>query len=116
VTKLCCGLLVLVLFQWLGELGVRLSGLTIPGPLLGMILLLVTLSLSPKLLSCLDVTSSLLIRYLALLFIPASVGALFLRGDIVTQFPVIFAVLIISTSLAIAFMALLIKSLARPDE
>ena len=39
--KLLVGLLILVVFQWLGEWAVRLLALNIPGQLLGMIFLLI---------------------------------------------------------------------------
>ena len=110
------GLLILVLFQWLGEWGVKVLELNIPGQLLGMILLLMLLSLNKSLLPWLETTSSQLIRFIALLFVPITTGAFFLGPEVFEQLPQILAVLIISTLLAQWFMALIINKLRSSDE
>ncbi|ETN93636.1 holin-like protein [Gammaproteobacteria bacterium MOLA455] len=110
------GLLILVLFQWLGEWGVKVLGLNIPGQLLGMILLLILLSLNKSLLPWLETTSSQLIRFIALLFVPITTGAFFLGPVVFEQLPQILAVLIISTLLAQWFMALIINKLRSWNE
>jgi len=110
------GLLILVLFQWLGEWGVKVLELNIPGQLLGMILLLILLSLNKSLLPWLETTSSQLIRFIALLFVPITTGAFFLGPEVFEQLPQILAVLIISTLLAQWFMALIINRLRSSDE
>ena len=109
--KLTVGLLILVIFQWLGEWGVKALELNIPGQLLGMILLLIVLSVNKSLLPWLETTSSQLIRFIALLFVPITTGAFFLGPEIFEQLPKILAVLIISTLLAQWFMALVINKL-----
>jgi len=114
--KLAIGLLILMVFQWLGQWGVAFLGLNIPGQLLGMILLLVVLSLNKSLLPWLETTSSQLIRFIALLFVPITTGAFFLGPEIFAQLPQILAVLIISTLLAQWFMALLINRLRRSGD
>ena len=105
----------LVVFQWLGELGVWLIGLAIPGPLLGMLMLLVALSFSDEPVAFLEITSGLLIQNLSLMFIPISVGAFFLSNDIYQQFPSILTLIVLSTSGVIIFMALLIRRLVQDD-
>ena len=110
------GLLILVLFQWLGEWGVKVLELNIPGQLLGMILLLMLLSLNKSLLPWLETTSSQLIRFIALLFVPITTGAFFLGPEVFEQLPQILAVLIISTLLAQWFMALIINRLRSWNE
>ena len=114
--KLAIGLLILVVFQWLGEWGISVTGLNIPGQLLGMILLLIVLSLNKALLPWLETTSSQLIRFIALLFVPITTGAFFLGPEIFEQLPQILAVLIISTLLTQWFMALLINRLRRSGD
>jgi len=103
--KLAIGLLGLCIFQGLGELVVRLLAIDLPGALLGMILLLITLMVRPALRDWLEGISGHLITNLSLLFMPASVGVFFLNRDILLQFPAIVVVLIGSTGLAMAFMA-----------
>ena len=114
--KLAIGLLVLVVFQWLGELGVLLFKLPIPGALLGMIFLLVLLSVNKSLLPWLETARSQLIRYIALLFVPITTGAFFLGPAINHDMPMIFAVLAIATVLAQYFMAIIIKSVNGADD
>lgn len=113
--KFVAALLVLVAFQWLGELGVWLTGLALPGPLLGMLLLLVALSCTDQPLIFLEKTSSLLIQNLSLMFIPISVGAFFLSHDIYQQFPAILTLILVSTSGVVICMALLIKRVVKHD-
>lgn len=114
--KLLVGLLILVVFQWLGELAVKLLALNIPGQLAGMILLLIVLSLNKSLLPWLETASSQLIRYIALLFVPVTTGAFFLGPEILDQLPQILAVLILSTVLAQWFMVLVIKAVRGSDD
>lgn len=116
MNRLLVGLLILVAFQWLGELAVKLLALNIPGQLLGMILLLIVLSFNKSLLPWLETASSQLIRYIALLFVPVTTGAFFLGPEILDQLPQILAVLILSTMLAQWFMTLVIKALDGSDE
>ena len=105
MTKLGIGLLGLFVFQGLGELIVRLLEIDLPSALLGMILLLITLMIRPELHDWLEGISGQLITKLSLFFMPASVGVFFLSRDVLLQFPIIIVVLIVSTGLAMAFMA-----------
>ena len=74
-------LTVILLCQLLGEVVARGLGWPLPGPVLGMVFLLVFLSLRdriavkvPELGKTLDSTGKGLLAHLSLLFIPASVG------------------------------------------
>jgi holin-like protein len=101
--------LVLVGFQWLGDQSAAVLDINLPGPLLGMLWLLVVLTVVP--LDFLDKTSNLLIQNLSLMFVPPSVGAFFLTSQIYQQFPELLAIIIMSTVFAIGFMAALIRLL-----
>lgn len=69
------GLIVLLTCQLLGELVVRTLGLPLPGPILGMVLLLVVLQVRrPASRSGLVTAPQTLLRYLPLLYVPAGVG------------------------------------------
>jgi len=69
------GLLVLLLCQLAGELAVRLLDVTVPGPVVGMVLLLVVLQVRrPRPDSGLVKAPAALLRYLPLLYVPAGVG------------------------------------------
>ncbi|KLK93781.1 LrgA [Microvirga vignae] len=74
-------LTLILLCQLLGEVIARGSGWPVPGPVLGMLILLVVLSLRdrirkavPEFGRALDSTGKGLLAHLSLLFIPASVG------------------------------------------
>ncbi|WP_445504456.1 CidA/LrgA family protein [Microvirga sp. G4-2] len=74
-------LTLILLCQLLGEVIVRALGWPIPGPVLGMLILLVVLGLRdrirktvPEFGRALDSTGKGLLAHLSLLFIPASVG------------------------------------------
>ncbi|MDE0785767.1 MAG: CidA/LrgA family protein [Porticoccaceae bacterium] len=109
--RFICGLIVLVAFQWFGELLVRWTGVIIPGPLVGMLLLLVVLIFSRQLNDLIQPTSSHLIQNLSLLFIPACVGAFFLSEQINLQLPKLLLAVIVSTPLTMILMTLLITSI-----
>jgi holin-like protein len=70
----------LLAYQLLGEGVARVLPLAIPGPVVGMVLLFVTLQLRgqlrglAKLPVALESTARYLLQYLALLFVPAGVG------------------------------------------
>lgn len=67
------GLLWLLLYQWLGTL-LSHWGLPLPGPIVGMLLLLGHLQLSGGVGESLENTASNLLRHLPLLLIPPAVG------------------------------------------
>lgn len=71
------GLIVLLLCQLAGEVVVRTLGLSLPGPILGMVLLLVVLQvLRPHSKAGIVRAPSMLLRYLPLLYVPAGVGVI----------------------------------------
>lgn len=73
--RLAFGLIALVAFQWMGELVVAWTGIIVPGPLIGMLLLLAVLIYPSRLTNLIQPVSTRLIQNLSLLFIPACVGA-----------------------------------------
>ncbi len=70
------GLVKLFLFQALGELVSNFLIPFIPGPVIGLVLLLLFLLLARRLPSDIDGVGSAILQHLGLLFIPASVGVL----------------------------------------
>jgi len=95
----------------MGELVVARAGIIIPGPLIGMLLLLVVLVYPSRLTSLVQPISTRLIQNLSLLFIPACVGAFFLSRSINLQLPMLLLTVIISTPLTMIAMTLLIRSI-----
>ena len=68
------GFTLLLIFQLIGEVIVRALGLSIPGPVLGMLLLFFGLLMVKVLPQSLSMASNSLLSHLSLLFIPAGVG------------------------------------------
>lgn len=71
---LIMGMSMLLACQFAGELVARGLTLPIPGPVIGMVILLVALMIRGKVPSSLRLTGEGLLRYLTLLFVPAGVG------------------------------------------
>ena len=94
------GLAVLLLFQLLGESLVFLTGMTVPGPAVGLVLLFLALQGTRRLrgASCapLDQAADGLLANLGLLFVPAGVGVVALRGMMADQGTAIGLVLVLS--------------------
>ncbi|AOZ70326.1 hypothetical protein LPB142_14180 [Rhodobacter xanthinilyticus] len=67
-------LAIVLLFQLVGEVVSRALGLPLPGPVLGMIAMVVALALSPRLGALIKPTAQGLLQHLSLLFVPAGVG------------------------------------------
>lgn len=60
--------------QTLGELINRLTGVSVPGPVIGMLLLLIAFFLWDGLIDRIRPTAGVLLAHLSLLFVPAGVG------------------------------------------
>ncbi|HIK79854.1 MAG TPA: CidA/LrgA family protein [Porticoccaceae bacterium] len=109
--KLIAGLTVLVLFQWLGELVVKWTGVIVPGSLMGMLILLICLAYPSGLAAIVGPVSNRLIQNFSLLFIPACVGVFSLGPAISLQIPQLMVVIALSTLLVIIFMTVLITTI-----
>jgi len=72
--KFLNGVTLLLIYQLIGEFSVLLLRIPVPGPVLGMILLFLTLMLRRGSAESLDSASSALLGHLSLLFVPAGVG------------------------------------------
>ncbi|MEZ5798981.1 MAG: CidA/LrgA family protein [Paracoccaceae bacterium] len=105
--------LLILACQLTGEVTTRMAGLPVPGPVLGMALMLAGLRLSPRMRDTVRPVADGILRNLLLLFVPAGVGA---AGHLTTMgantLPIIAAV-VLSTLLAITAGALAFKAAAR---
>lgn len=110
------GILTLLLFQFVGECCVKLFALKIPGPIIGMVLLLLFLLFRKSSFHALDVTVSWLLRYLPLFIIPAASGIITQIDTISKEAIAILSSLIVGTFLALAFSAKLIDVLISRKE
>jgi putative effector of murein hydrolase LrgA (UPF0299 family) len=103
------GLIQILLFQSLGELISKLLLPSLPGPVIGLALLLGWLMIKEEINSSLALVSDALSQHLGLLFVPAAVGVvLFLPQLKENALPIICA-LIGSVVLTIAGSALVLR-------
>lgn len=107
------GFTLLLLFQLIGELLVHFSQIPVPGPVVGMGLLFLTLLLRRGLPESLDSAASPLLGHLSLLFVPAGVGVMVHYDRIAGDGLAIALTLLLSTLLTLGvsagFMLLLLR-------
>ena len=107
-------LFVLLLFQCLGELLGKATGLPLPGPIIGMLLLFSTLCLTQTLPTGLIAVSDKLLRHLPMLVMVPAVGLYFLGDLFLEQGLALVAAIVVGTTLSFVFNAVLLKWLMRP--
>ena len=114
------GITVLLGCQLAGEVIARAAGLSLPGPVLGMALLLVLLVTIPKLAEVVRAVAQGLLAHLSLLFVPAGVGIVGHLDRLGSDGAAILAAILVSTGLAITVGVLVFRGVARlagvPDE
>ena len=106
-------LTLLLLFQLAGEVVVHLLALPLPGPVLGMALLLAYLLVNENAVAALRPTCVELLKHLSLLFVPAGVGVMLHVARIASEWLPILVALVTSTALAIVVTALVIEWTSR---
>lgn len=106
-------LLTLLLSQLAGETLSRALGLPLPGPVLGMLLLILGFALVPRLVDVVRPLAQGLLGHLSLLFVPAGTGVIGHLDKIAAHGVAILLALVFSTLLAIAAGALAFTAVAR---
>jgi len=106
----------LLLFQCAGEAMSHLLRLPVPGPVVGMVLLLVALRSRDRIPDSIAVAADGLAKHLSLLFVPAGVGVMMYFGRLAGEWLPIVVALFVSTIVAIAVAAVLFAALARRVE
>ena len=108
------GLFHLLLFQALGEV---LSAFVIPflpGPVVGLVLLLAFLGWRGRVPAAMDQVGSTILQHLGLLFVPASVGVVMFWPLLKANALAVSIALVLSVVATIAVTALVLKWLAAP--
>jgi len=106
------GLAILLLCQSAGEAVVRLAQLSLPGPVLGMLMLLAALSL-PAVRAPVQAMAEVLLAHLSLLFVPAGVGVM-THLALISQYGLrILFVIVLSTLVGMAVTALVFRALLK---
>jgi holin-like protein len=94
---------VILLCQLIGEIITRMTKIPVPGPVIGMVLLFCALNFCRRAVPAdVEKVGGLLLRYLALLFVPAGVGVITNMNLVLKSWVPITAVLTIGTFVTIA--------------
>jgi holin-like protein len=110
------GLLILLAFQFAGEWLVRALELPLPGPVVGMVLLLLALTTRAALLQRVAPAANLLIGNLTLLFFPIGIGIV-LEWDRYAEHGLALVVsIVVGTLVALVLVTLLLKALLRAPQ
>jgi len=107
------GITILLIYQLVGEICVRLFELPIPGPVLGMALLFGTLLVVGKTPPTVESASSTILSHLSLLFVPAGVGMMVYADRIAEEWLPIVLVLVFSTLTTMVVTAFVMQFLMR---
>jgi holin-like protein len=108
------GFAVLLLFQLAGEVMTRLAGLPVPGPVIGMVLLVLALELGLPSGDGLRAASGGVLAHLSLLFVPAGVGIVQHLPRISQEWPALSIAIVVSTTATIAVAGLTASHLSQP--
>ncbi|MFO1405796.1 MAG: CidA/LrgA family protein [Azonexus sp.] len=92
-------------FQLVGEAIARGLGLPLPGPVLGMLLLFLALTLRGGASANLQTTSQTLLQHLSLLFVPAGTGIVVHLHRVADEWLPLLVALMLSTAAALAVTA-----------
>lgn len=106
-------LLVLIGLQLAGEVIVRLLGLPLPGPVLGMLLLFMALAAYGGPPKALKETSNGFLAHLALLFVPAGTGIVVHSARIADEWLPLAITLVGSTAITLVVTAATMRGIMR---
>ena len=103
---------VLIVLQLIGEGIVQISGLPVPGAIIGLILLYAILVFRGRISDEMSRTSGFLLQNLGVLFVPAGVGVIAYLPMIATQWWIIVLTLFVSVCATIAITGLVVVRLS----
>jgi holin-like protein len=110
---MCLDLAILLMFQFAGEMIRAVTGLPVPGPVIGMVLLLIALLAKLPVPAGIHATSRKFLAYLGLLFVPAGAGVVTRLPMIGAHwFPIVIAV-VGSTVITMVITAVVMRGLER---
>lgn len=104
-------LTIIILCQLLGETIVLLSGMPIPGAVVGMAILFFWLVIKKGISASLEKVSGVLHRYLALLFVPAGVGIINNTDFLLQWWAPFTASIVAGTVITIAITAVVMQKI-----
>ena len=109
------GLVEILLFQGLGEIVSRFLITLIPGPVIGLVLLLAWLQVRQRTPENLELVASGLTQNLGLLFLPAAVGVVMFWPHLKSSALAVATALIASVVLTIGVSAVVLRVLSRQE-
>ena len=110
---------IILLYQLIGELFQKFFGLSIPGPVIGLVLLLLTLLLIQKRQRVVPIkedlfnSAEILLNYLPLLFIPVGVGVVMHLSLLEDNLTSVVLVIILGTLLTLALTGYVMEKILR---
>ena len=110
---------IILLYQLIGELFQKFFGLSIPGPVIGLVLLLLTLLIIQKrqraflIKEDLFNSAEILLNYLPLLFIPVGVGVVMHLSLLEDNLASVILVIILGTLLTLALTGFVMEKILR---
>ena len=107
------GITLLLIYQLVGEISVLLLRIPVPGPVLGMVMLFLTLVFRGRSTTSLDSASSALLSHLSLLFVPAGVGMIVHFDRVIHEWLPITIALVLSTIITMAATAIIMSASSR---
>ena len=107
------GLVRILFFQGLGDLVSHFLLTLIPGPVVGLVLLLGWFSVRKGIARDVDSVATALVQNLGLLFVPAAVGVVMFWPQLRAHAGAIAAALVVSAVLTIAVSALVLKIVSK---
>ena len=107
------GLVQILLFQGLGELVTHFFLPLVPGPVIGLILLLGFLAIRKGVNRALDEVATVFSQHFGLLFVPAAVGVVMFWPHLKVHAVAVALALVASVVLTVAVTALVLKGLSR---
>jgi len=105
------GLTWLVLFQLVGTALNHLFLSILPGPIIGLVLLMIYLMIRGEVSEPISLAASSLLRYLPLLLVPPAVGVMVYAGQIADDFWAIVGSLVLSLMISLTFAGWLMQKL-----
>ena len=108
------GLTWLVLFQLVGTALNHLFLSILPGPIIGLVLLMIYLMIRGEVSEPISLAASSLLRYLPLLLVPPAVGVMVYAGQIADDFWAIVGSLVLSLMISLTFVGVLMQRLLKP--
>ena len=109
------GLVQILLFQSIGELASKFLLPTVPGPVIGLVLLVLWLVMRKGMNAELAMVADGFSQYLGLLFVPAAVGVVLFLPQLQANALAIVSALVGSVVLTIGSSALVVRFLSRKE-